>query len=53
MGELDIRPLPRVLLRDELDPDPMAERLLEMFRRWKRGELPDLEEEPENQTEHG
>jgi len=33
------------------DPDT-EERLMEMFRRWKRRELPDLEEEPENQTEH-
>jgi len=30
MGELDIRPLLRVL-REEADPDPMAERLVEMY----------------------
>ena len=34
MGELDIRPVPRVLLRDEPDPEPMAERLMEMYREW-------------------
>ena len=41
----------RRLKVNDLDPDT-EERLMEMFRRWERRELPDLEEEPENQTEH-
>lgn len=33
MGEMDVRQLLRQL-RDEQDPDPLAERLMEMYREW-------------------
>jgi len=35
MGDLNVRLLLR-LLRDEPNPDPMAERLMEMYRDWWR-----------------
>jgi hypothetical protein len=35
MGDPDIRLL-LLLLRDEPEPDPMAERLMEMYREWCR-----------------
>ena len=41
----------RRLKDNDLDPET-EERLMEIYRRWCRGELPDLEEEPENETEH-
>ena len=44
------RDLQRLRVND-LDPET-EERLMEMYRRCCRGELPDLEEEPEDQTEH-
>jgi len=47
MGELDVRLLLR-LLREDTEPDPMPESLLEMFREWcrLRGVVPFSESPP-------